>query len=307
MGLLRYALLAAAAGLLVLGGTGCDNTGKQDTSNQGTSAASSADTGADDSAAVDAAEGGADAQDAGPATAIDADAGGDAAAEDAADDEEPVRYYREVNCDITFLKAEFNPDPDATMSILRFLFEARVARGVTIDQEVELKSINEAPSAELDLNHSRLEFMPFVENPRLTDEGPLGEYNFRFEGMYRINLYMPDGTLCGVFAINGQGDRMSAPPDERPAGFNATSRVTRNQYGPRKYQVYRDVEKGETAEILYTVYYRPAGFQTLEVVSPDQDIYEYRFPEGRLTVRKGDEKDDERPRPRNPEEDYEDR
>ena len=69
------------------------------------------------------------------------------------------------------------------------------------------------------------------------------------------------------------------------------------------------MEKGEETEVLYTVYYTGAGFNMIEVVSPDQDIYEYRFPEGRLTVRKGDEKDEDRnlPKVRDPEKDYEDR
>jgi hypothetical protein len=308
MQLLRYALLAAA-GVLLLAGTACDNAGEQSASGRQT--ANSTDT-----AAADGAAAAGDATDEGASPAAQDEASDPAGADDAGtvakggddndDGEQQLRYYRETRIDFRFLKAEFNPDPEATMSILRFVFDARIARGETVEQEVEVSDLSQLAEAELDLGHSRVKLIPIAATPQLLEQGPLGEYRYRFEGMYRVHLYLPDGTLCAVLAVNSEGELMTAPPEERPEGFNATSRLTRDMYGPRKYQVYRSVEKGETAEILYTVQWRGAGFQTLEVVSPDEDIYEYRFPEGRLVVRKGDDKDDERPKPRDPEEDYED-
>jgi hypothetical protein len=48
--------------------------------------------------------------------------------------------------------------------------------------------------------------------------------------------------------------------------------------------VYRTVTTGKEAVALFSISFDRGGFQTHKVVDPNGNVYEYRFPEGQLTL-----------------------
>lgn len=307
----RLSYLPAIAGLVlalaIFFASGCNPAPKQSAATQQPATTAGNGTAADNGAgaAADATSGDA-AQDGGDSATADAngattDNSADGGGGDNNSGGESTKYYDEIKTTISFLKAEHNPKKDATMSVLRFAFDSWVARGKELSTEVEMSDIYQVVKAELDLKQAKLEIYPVISKPYIYQEGPVGEQGYKYDGSYQVHVYLPDGEEAGLFAVSADGDFLTAPPDQQVKGFSVRSRHRVEDYGPRRYQVYRTVKEGGSTKVLFTIWYDGGGFQNQEVLDSAGNLYKYRFPEGQIVIHFGEGGLPERSQTRDPE------
>ena len=187
-----------------------------------------------------------------------------------------------VSIELRLRKAEYNDEPDSTLSHLTFEFRSTTGRMQHETIEVQLSDIRERAMGELDLGLCRVEVYPTVEPPKMTGRTGLGGGRFVIDGAFQIWVYQPADELIGVFAINAGGHFMSAPPDEAAQGYGVRARRHIDDYGPVPHTIYRKDSGSEHTEYLLTVQCEEGTFDSEKVKDPSHNEYEYRFPNALL-------------------------
>lgn len=198
--------------------------------------------------------------------------------------EKPRTKKSFVSVELWFQDAKFNDAEDAKMSHLLLEFRANLGRKQKQVEQVTLSSFGEAVGATLDLGLCILVIYPVVQQPKFQAHGSVGRIGLKFDGMYHIKLYKPEGELIGVFGIYSDGTFGAAPLDERPEGYLVKAVRLLDSFAPVPYTVYRKTPAGEKPEYLVTIQFNGGGFEQRQVEDAAGNLYNYRFPTGRLEL-----------------------
>ena len=196
----------------------------------------------------------------------------------------PSRKRSFKTVELWFLKAEYNAAEDAEMSHLTFEFRANLGRKQKQVEQVTISNFDDAVGARLDLGLCLVEIYPIVQPPKFEGYGGAGRVGLRYDGMYQIKVFLPDGELIAIFGIYADGSFSSAPLDLRPEGYLVSAVRRTGSYGPVPHTVYRKTVVGQKLENLVTIQFNGGGFEQRQVEDAVGSLFNYRFPTGRLEL-----------------------
>lgn len=198
--------------------------------------------------------------------------------------EKPRTKKSFVSVELWFQDAKFNDAEDAKLSNLLFEFRANLGRKQKQVEQVTISNYDDAVGATLDMGLCILEIYPVVQPPKFEGHGSVGRIGLKFDGMYHIKLYKPEGELIGVFGIYSDGTFGAAPLKERPEGYLVKAVRLLDSFAPVPYTVYLKTPAGEKPKNLVTIQFNGGGYQQQQVEDAAGNLYNYRFPSGRLEL-----------------------